>query len=438
MNNKRGFFPVLTLGMVIALIVGILFLVLGIGFFINMNKFLLIGAAIVVLTLIFGFKGDFNKTKGKYMMFFLLIGVMFIASSSLLVQNSFVSNDQIEYVDDPQIGMIEYKIYTPTIWDKIFSVFKVQQSAFGTTSLKVGEQTTIYDQIPAKIGNQFVGKVVFGIYKDNSRLGVYTPDYRNDGITNKRVSMTFYAQQAGKYRGVTELYLCPTTSYALSSCSMSSYSGGVSINELTITDTVTPPTCSKKSGWTSWANFASIDNGNVQRRAYETVDSVSCTVSITSTELKTICSSGYVIEGTSSSTSGSGSKNCVIKEEIITPPLPPPPVDDEDEIILETCFDGTRNQDEVGIDCGGSMCSVCSVSKTPGYILENNKCQSVDDKAQYSTKEACEKDIIIEDSTEKGIDWFFQKYGVYFAIGFGFFMLIMIMLIVKNLMSRRK
>jgi hypothetical protein len=355
------------------------------------------------------------------------MGIMFIGASSMIVQNSFVSDMQTEYIDDPKVGMIEYKIYTPTIWDRILSVFSVQQAAFGTTSLKVGEQTTLYDTIPAKINGQFVMKVVFGIYKDGGRTGIYPVYYVADGLP-KKMTVTFFANQPGKYRAATELYLCPLPFYNSNSCSLMSYTGGASMNELTVSDaTPVPVVCNDKSGWSSWSKTSDISNGYVQKREYTTVSS-DCKKSVTTNEYKTICNSGFIIEGTSSSSSGSGQKVCVIKpEEPPTPPVDP---------ILETCFDGIKNQDETGIDCGGSMCSACSIEKTPGFAIEFNKCKAVDDKADYITLETCEAEL--EKEEEKGIDWFFQTYGIAFVIGFGVIMLILIMLIIKNFMARRR
>jgi len=79
--NKRGF---LGIGVLIVLAIFVIVMVGGLIAFIAFNKFIIIGAGLVVLTLIFGFKGEFTKQKGIFMAIFIGIGLVLILSSGVL------------------------------------------------------------------------------------------------------------------------------------------------------------------------------------------------------------------------------------------------------------------------------------------------------------------------------------------------------------------
>jgi len=91
MKNKRGFLPVLTLPIIIAILVFAILVIGGLFIFISVNKFALIGGALVVLSLIFGFRGEFNKTKAWFLGIIIVVGLLFVLGGNVLQQVTGVS-----------------------------------------------------------------------------------------------------------------------------------------------------------------------------------------------------------------------------------------------------------------------------------------------------------------------------------------------------------
>lgn len=93
MKNKKGIVPMLiTTSMLIVVAVLILFLVGGTFAFISLNPFLIGGLTLIVLTLIFGLRGNPNKNKTILMISFVLVGFALIFSAGVL-QTEFPNED---------------------------------------------------------------------------------------------------------------------------------------------------------------------------------------------------------------------------------------------------------------------------------------------------------------------------------------------------------
>lgn len=86
MKNKKG---LLGLGIgSIALILFFAILVIIVAFiFLSINKVILVGVAIAILTLIFGFRGEFTRTKGIFMAIFIGLGLILIIFNQGISQN---------------------------------------------------------------------------------------------------------------------------------------------------------------------------------------------------------------------------------------------------------------------------------------------------------------------------------------------------------------
>ena len=93
-KNKKGFLPVVAGAGAIAVVGAfILLIVIGILVFTSINKFAVIGGGAIALTLIFGLRGDMNKTKAWFMGVVIVGGLVFLFASGSL--QSVFSVDQI-------------------------------------------------------------------------------------------------------------------------------------------------------------------------------------------------------------------------------------------------------------------------------------------------------------------------------------------------------
>jgi len=83
-KNKKGFLPLLTLPVVIVLAIVSILIIAGLFIFASVNKIVIIGGGMIALSLIFGLRGDFNKTKAIFLGFIILTGLIFVFASGTL------------------------------------------------------------------------------------------------------------------------------------------------------------------------------------------------------------------------------------------------------------------------------------------------------------------------------------------------------------------
>ena len=100
--NKKGF--IFTIPILIALAVVALIVFFSIGFFAIFNKYLLIGATIIVLNFVFlgvpAFTGKFDRNKGGFFVLIMLVGLLVIFAPQLnLVQQAVLSIDKVQLID---------------------------------------------------------------------------------------------------------------------------------------------------------------------------------------------------------------------------------------------------------------------------------------------------------------------------------------------------
>lgn len=113
MNNKKGQL-LLSAGVLITILIvaGILLIGLGVAIFSNLP--LMIGIAMIILTLIFGFKGDMNRTKGIFMTIFIVIGTILVFSSGIAQS---IIGEQIWTVDSGRLECLEDSVeVSSSIW----------------------------------------------------------------------------------------------------------------------------------------------------------------------------------------------------------------------------------------------------------------------------------------------------------------------------------
>jgi len=97
MKNKKGVVPLIAgLTLPIAIVLALLILLVGGGLliFASINKFVIIGGGMIALALIFGLRGDVNKTKAYLLGIIIISGLVFIFASGTM--QSIFSIDRIE------------------------------------------------------------------------------------------------------------------------------------------------------------------------------------------------------------------------------------------------------------------------------------------------------------------------------------------------------
>lgn len=100
-KEKKGAVPLLaglSLGPIIALVVGVIVLIGLIFLFFSFNTFAVIGIVMIVLTLVFGLRGDFNRDKGIFMVVVIALGLIFVFSGQ--IGQSILSVDSIQTTVD--------------------------------------------------------------------------------------------------------------------------------------------------------------------------------------------------------------------------------------------------------------------------------------------------------------------------------------------------
>lgn len=103
LEDKRGILGFLTLPVVIVLAILVLLLVGVILVFASVNKFIVVGAGMIALFLIFGLRGDFNKTKAWFGVFIIGAGLIFIFASGTLQEVA----GGTKYIEVPAFGYVE-------------------------------------------------------------------------------------------------------------------------------------------------------------------------------------------------------------------------------------------------------------------------------------------------------------------------------------------
>jgi regulator of RNase E activity RraB len=113
-KNKKGVLQVLTLPIIIAVLLFLILVIGGAFVFITANKFALIGGGLVFFALMFGFRGEFNKTKAWFLGIIIVIGLIFVLGGNVLNQ-AISQEDVIWTVDSGRYECIEDSVETSFI-----------------------------------------------------------------------------------------------------------------------------------------------------------------------------------------------------------------------------------------------------------------------------------------------------------------------------------
>ncbi len=112
-KNKKGFLPGLGIASLIVIGIFLLMIVGGVLVFTSINKYAVIGGGLIALVLIFGLRGNMNKTKAWFMGIIIVGALIFIlASGTLETVNKFTGEDIVYTVDSGRYECSENSIET--------------------------------------------------------------------------------------------------------------------------------------------------------------------------------------------------------------------------------------------------------------------------------------------------------------------------------------
>ena len=115
LKNKKGFVPIVAGAGAIAVVGAfILLIVIGILVFTSINKYAVIGGGAIALVLIFGLRGEMNKTKAWFMGVVIIGGLVFLFASGSL-QSVFGQEDVVYTVDSGRYECSENSVETSII-----------------------------------------------------------------------------------------------------------------------------------------------------------------------------------------------------------------------------------------------------------------------------------------------------------------------------------
>ena len=387
----------------------VLLIIIASLIFLSVNKFSVIGGGLIALTLIFGLKGQFNKTKAITIGVLVVVGVLFVAIAPAM--NSQLQGTTYTYYDE-NVGYIDTTINDKTVLTSLFQR-NVEQSYFAATKSDVGGSINTYDTF--KFFDLLLGnKIIFRVYRDGQQYTTYRtgiPDL-SDG-RDKYVHVNFYAGQPGTYTVTGEVWKDSTK--------IRDYIIG---NTLIVTE---KSVCEKSSYSTSWKLANTISNGIQEKKTYYSVDD-NCYYYTKSTSKRTTCDSGYVVTGTTSQTSD-GYNLCELAEQ------EPEPVECNSDKTLQ-CDDGSS-----------ILLKLCVNNK---WKDTNNQCPIddpviddpvIDDPVIDDPKDCETEDCldVLPDDTSNEINQELMKYIAFGIAGLGgfVFLLLLVAVIIKSRRKRR-
>ena len=381
--NKKGILPllaapvVLTTGMLIVIAIIIFMFILGIGgliAWITSHWVILLGAFLIVMSIIYVIKISQQKqTKFNTAVFFMLLGVgLILVLANGVIQTSFIEKG-VDYYNTAEYGLVK------VVASQSSSL--VKESYFSKTQGVVGDKITISTIIWPFSDCSKVKLKSFKIYILKDGTTTSTLDMLSKiSCGTQTLSTSFTPSSPGKYTIYDELKwssLTGDTTTVHTDYIRNADNYVLTINEAT-------KACTKPEvTYTSWAFLRSVDNGVIQTRDVQELES-DCTYRLRNNEERIVCNDGYKVASTTSSSisdySGAAGQNCVLKEVPVIPPVVNPPVEPEvpdcecEVDITSTCPDKSIIISKKCENCilkdTGSICSELPTSANGSTIPE--------------------------------------------------------------------
>jgi hypothetical protein len=337
------------------------------------------------------------------------IGLLILALIILFVPSK---SSNSSFFNDQELGLIKYKIYEESIFQKLFKSEK--QAFFSTTTSTLGKAVTISDYIPVQASGTYSKEnlvsadlyIEFGY--EIAKIPILSKIPAN--VLAPRIDISYTPQKTGDYEAYSVIKFKNGEVYETAKT-----------NKMRVT---TPETaCSKKAYFTEWVTTDSITGGKIQDRDFKSVTNT-CEWKVSSTESRIVCNSGYAVKGTESTVATyTGVQSC---EAVVVVSQCPGSECNAD--IQEECSDGTSivNQ-KCSSGClvpTGNFCSVVDIETPVEEIIDQTP-------VEQPITDVPEENSIPEEKT------FMEKYESYFIYGGIAIVVILLLLIFWNLARRR-
>lgn len=270
----------LSLGMIIALVIGVLILIAGLMIFITVNKFAIIGGGLIALAVIFGLKGKFNKDKLIFLLLVISLGLFFILSGNAL-QTQFMVPQHVFM--DGNLGMV-----TMSSSNAIQQAYFKNNRGSGISNSNVGEQIKICDVIADFPNYRFKS---YAWYTDYQGSTISHQDITNWANQNKgrTICRAWTPEKAGEYEVRSVFEYC-----SIANPSKCEYYDKSDFKKYNIQINSIQQTCHKSPYKSSWMIKKYIDNGQVLYQNVYKVDKA-CNYKVNYENIQTQCDDNYLI-----------------------------------------------------------------------------------------------------------------------------------------------
>ena len=401
--NKKGFLlGGLGVGAIAVLGAFSVFIIAMLLLFLSVNKFIVIGGGLVGLTLFVGLRGNFGKTKAFTVIGLVIVGVLFVSFSSTL--NTQFGPEPSAVFLDSNLGLISMSVGSPLVEQAYFKSASGNSISVSTA----GDRVQVCDVIPKVPGYTFTSYHRYTDQSGNTISNVDMTSKANDYV-GKTYCSSFTPKSAGNYEVRSIYTLCPDIVGPVrpSDCLTRDSSD---VKRYFLEVKAEEERCDKSNYLGDFKESDIIDNGIIlKQKVYKVNDD--CDYVVNYVNVMTTCNDGYVIEGTTRTSTNNEGFNCVAKE---APIIDDPIIEDPEceTALMVRCDDGTEIVSKNCVDGFFEDANICPV--IPGDIVPTIiSCEVNPDQAKC-------------DIPEEGLDEATMKLIAMIVIGIGAFAIILL------------
>jgi|GEM_PF-3990038 len=258
--------------------------------------------------------------KKKTKIALIVSSIIIVLLASLIVSSIFIfkSEKMTNYFYSKDLGFVEIKVTTMNWFQKIFGFFQ-QAVTFSPATANVNEQISLADSYQIQLldltGNECVKTIGIDIKKSNSIITTKSATYGGCNIAPITItaSATFTPNASGTYSATTRygVYTCEIISSQTNCVSTVKVITSQSLNSVIVSAPVSCPvdSCGNYEDYSG----NEITGGKLQRKTCTEYGSAPTCDETSTYDYKTICSSGYYIEGTTNQ-EAPGEHNCILAQ----------------------------------------------------------------------------------------------------------------------------
>lgn len=379
--------------------------------FVSVNKFAVLGAALIIITLIFGLKGNFNRQKSIFMIAIIGMGLFLFMGGDML-QTQFGPEPSHIFLDN-ELGLIE------THDDTVLTEQAYFKSTSGTHIIisNVGETVYICDIFAQVSGYKYV-TYDWATSKDGSTIS--HQDLASTANSRTSYCRSWIPLNEGKYEVISHFLMCPDIIGPVqeSDCLQRSSDD---VKSYFLTVNAIEDRCDKSTYIGDWFVNEYIDNGQVLRANVYYVN-LDCEYYVSRYQEQTQCDDGYVIEGTTLHSTSDSGYDC---EKIPTLETDDTETIDEDNNNIDDSYDNIDENcnTDLLVECGDGT-TITSKICSEGFLFDTGaKCSTIGIPDSELPENINEKLItispitgdVIEEVTQPSIigTSFFEEYKLY-------------------------